>query len=451
MNELIERIRFKKIYFRDRVFDKKQLMEAVDKLADYFSSKIVSSSPFIVFTAYNHIKTAITFYAILKAGKIAVILDPSNKNIELTEVLEDVDPGAVVFLNESTMGFNYEEEIIFRNTNPNQKIESDLTDVCIIAYTNAEDGYSKGAMLTVQNILAEVAGDKIVVGASDDSVACAFLPFSHLFGLIQGLIVPTQVGGSVLIKEVNLFKLNELVLEFKQIKITHFYAVPFIYYLLSKVPQIDLLVKNVPMIISGGTSLPSSVYDTFYNKSNRKIREGYGLTECSPAIAVNYLTEPLKNSVGQAYPSIEIKIFDDNMNECNKGTKGEICVKGDLVFKGYFNDKDLTSKVFSNEWFHTGDYGSIDSNGNISYLGLKKNMINVAGNNVYPRKLERLMHIHENINSVNVFKEDSLLQGQSVLADIHLFDNSLKKQIEYKDWCKQNINNTLLPKKWNFI
>ncbi len=102
---------------------------------------------------YSHIKSVIAYYAILKAGKIPAIMDPGSKSIELTEIIEEIDPAAILFLNTNEISFHYDEEIIFRKSNPGFIITSDLTDVVTLAFTNAEDGYSKAAMLTEKNLI----------------------------------------------------------------------------------------------------------------------------------------------------------------------------------------------------------------------------------------------------------------------------------------------------------
>jgi acyl-CoA synthetase (AMP-forming)/AMP-acid ligase II len=92
----------------------------------------------------------------------------------------------------------------------------------------------------------------------------------------------------------------------------------------------------------------------------------------------------------------------------------------------------------------------MDLKGNLYFCGLKKDMINVAGNNVYPKKLERMIKINRMVNDVSIVREESVLQGQVVGATIRLFNNSFHHQSAVKNWCVENINNILLPKIWLF-
>jgi long-chain acyl-CoA synthetase len=450
-SDLLCQLNFIQIYFRGIRFDKQSILEAINHLAGYLTSNIHSSSPFILLSTYNHIKSLIAYYAIIKAGKIVAILDPETRSIELSEIIEDIDPAAIIFLNSDSIGFQYDEEILFRKQNSGFIINSDLKDVCTIAYTNAEDGYSKGAMITEKNLLSEVHALIKTNMLSENSVTCALLPFSHLFGLVQGILIPTHAGATGIIVEMNVLRISETIKEIQQYKVTHLYTVPSLYYILSKVPGIENLVSNILELYSGGTHLTPFIFNSFYRKTNRKIREGYGLTESSPGMALNYEEEgPKFESFGKPLPGCEIKIFNNDDVECTAGKIGEIRLKGDMVFQGYFNQEATTNIVLINGWLYTGDYGKKDKEGYLYFCGLKKDMINVAGNNVYPKKIERLLKKHKNVSDIKIFGEESVLQGQIVSAKIKLRDSSKKAQEEFKGWCYENINNALLPKYWLF-
>jgi long-chain acyl-CoA synthetase len=444
-------LNFRFIYFRGEQYDYKTINAAIDNLAKFLRSNFTSTSPFVILTAYNHIKTLIAFYAILRAGKIVVVLDPEWREMEVAEVIEDVQPAAMIFLNNSTSNFNYDEEFVFKTDNRAFIIGSDLRDVCLVAYTNAEDGYSKGAMLTRENLLTELHTIVEANHLNENSVMYSLLPFSHLYGLVLGVMVSTLSGGSAIISELNMLKIQDTLNYIKCYHVTHFYSVPSIYYIIAKYTGIEDLFKNVKMCISGGTKLTPFVFDTFLKKTDKIIHEGYGLTETSPACTFNFDEDaPNVESVGKPLAHSDIRIFDSDFNECTPDKIGEICIKGDLVFKGYFNKQEATEEVIKNGWLHTGDYGKKDKEGFIYFCGLKKSMINVAGVKVYPKKLERMIKVNENVLDARVFSEESLLQGQIVGSRIKLKNSSLEEQNALKKWCSEKINNALLPRVWIF-
>jgi long-chain acyl-CoA synthetase len=365
--------------------------------------------------------------------------------------MREVCPSAVIKIDDKSLKFDYSSEVIFPPEDKYQKIESDLKDVCMLSYTNAEDGYAKAAMLTEKNLLSEAMAIQKTNFLDNDSVSCALLPYSHLYGFAHGVLAPTLTGGRGLITEVNLLKIGETVEEIRKTGVTHLHTVPSVYYILSKLPNATESYQHIKKFFSGGIQLPSFIYDSFLMKTGKKIHEGYGLTEGSPAVAGNYDEDgPLFGSFGKAFPGCEIKIMKENNQECQPEEIGEICVRGDMVFKGYFNHKETTDAVLKNQWLYTGDFGRKDTKGNIYFCGLKKNMINIAGNKLYPQKLIRLFKMHKNVISADIRCETSLLQGNTPNTTVRLRNNDRKYQEEFKLWCFQNINNTLLPKTWIF-
>ena len=451
MSKLVDQINFKHIYFQGNMFDSKYLLAAIDGFAEHLKDNLKSDSPFVLLSSFNHIKTIVAYYGILKSGKIAVIVDPGCKDLDLTEIIADVEPAAMVIPNTNEVWFNYKEEIFFRTQPKDFTISSDLKDVCTIAYTNAEDGFLKGAMITEDNLLSEVKALQISNKLNVDSVTYSLLPFYHLYGLAQGILISTMSGASAIVTDVNTMKLQVTLKDIENYKVSHFYSVPAMYFLMSKMPEIKKIMAHVESCYSGGVQLSEYIFNTFKRNSGISIREGYGLTESSPGVALNYEhDEPVVNSFGTALPGCNIKILDHNDKECKIGTLGEICIQGKTVFKGYWNAPEASSDALKNGWLHTGDYGVMDNRGYVYFKGVKKNMINVAGNNVYPKKLQRHMSMHPNVNSINISSDTSILQGETVGAEIYLRDNSNQKQIEFKQWCFDHINNTLLPKTWQF-
>lgn len=452
MSELFKNLHFNNIYFRGQTFRQKDLEVAIDNLAKYIDKKLISPSPFIMLTAYNHIKTVIAYYAILKAGRIAVIIDPGIKNLELSEMIADVDPAAIIFMNSVALSWNYEEEIIFRKPDKNFVIHSDLTDVCTIAYTNAEDGFAKGAMLTEKNLLTSITEFPKIEEFTTLNTHCPVIPYYHLYGLGHGMLIPLGSGGSLLITDNNFSNFSGIIREIHNYKVTQVYSIPSFYYLLSKYPGISEKFETVTDCFTGGIKLTKSVHEKFYRASGKKIREGYGLTETSP-LSIHHFKDDTNNidAIGKPLPYCDVKIMNGN-GECLPSEIGEICINGDNVFKGYFNNETATIKAFCNNggWLHTGDYGKMDDNGNVYYCGLKKNMFNVAGNNVYPKKLERLMKYNQNVSDLIILAEDTLIQGQIVRARIKLHKKSKKAQEEFRKWCYNNISYDILPKYWDF-
>ncbi|MBN2012556.1 AMP-binding protein [candidate division KSB1 bacterium] len=451
MNILSQNINTPCIYFENQIFSKQEFQNEIKRLAGYFLNHIVSPSPFIVLFAHNHIKTAIAYYAILEAGKIAVIVDPKIKRLQLNEIIGDVDPAVLVEINPFKIAFDFGKEIRFRKPTFGFTIKSNIDEVCTIAYTNAEDGHFKGAMITETNILAIIESYLVLDNISEKDIFCSLLPFYHLFGLVFGLLIPVYGGIPFLISDLNLLNTPGIIQELNAAQVSILYSIPSLYYIFSKTPNLKNLLPSVNAYITGGVKLPLHIYERFYNVTGKKIREGYGLTEASPGCTMHPIDiEVNPESIGIPLTCCDVKIMSENDVELETGEVGEICIEGDNVFKGYLNYEEESNRVLKNGKLHTGDYGKKDSKGYIYFSGLKKNMINVAGINVYPKALVRYMKLHENVVDVEIFSEKSILHGHTVSSKIKLKDSSIIAQKEFRSWCLENISQNMLPKIWNF-
>ena len=144
-----------------------------------------------------------------------------------------------------------------------------------------------------------------------------------------------------------------------------------------------------------------------------QIINGYGMTECSPAIATNLRDYVRFGSVGQALPCNEIKImYPDEFGI------GEVYVRGTNVMKGYYNDPEATAEAFDGEWLRTGDYGRMDEDGYLYFVGRKKNLIVLSnGKNVSPEEIEDKMIQIDYVNEVLVYQEDDKITGEFFLNE----------------------------------
>lgn len=447
-----KRLEFKKIIFRDKFYYPEEINSSIDTLSSYLKNNKKSNSPFVYLFAHNHIKTIIAYFAIIKSNKICVLVDPYKKRLELNEIMEDTPPYAIINYNKTSDEYDYENEIKF--TDNNIDIDNDqLNDVCTMVYTNAEDGYAKAVMLTKKNIISNAEAHATTNDSDPNSVICALLPFHHMFGLTIGVIAPLISNSSILIEDPsNLIYIRSISDNFSKYKLTHLYTIPLIYYLLEKIPGIKEKLNNIKYLTSGGYKLPLSIFVNFKQKFNLEIHEGYGLTEASPVCTWHHTGKKIKpDSVGQPFSCCDVKIMNDDNQELPIGSIGEICIKGDNVMKGYYNNKEVTKKVLKDSWLHTGDLGKMDSDIYVYFIGLKKSMMNVGGKNIYPNEVKRLIKLNDNVKNIEIFKEESEIQGNAFSAKIKLKSNNSETQEIFKEWCNENISKHKIPHSITFL
>lgn len=446
MNFFEKQLEFKKIIFRDKFYYPEEINSSIDKLSSCLKNNKNSNSPFVYLFAQNHINTIIAFFAIIKSGKICVLVDPEIKHLELGEMKQDTPPYAIIKFDKRNKKIDFKSDIIFTD-NYIDVDSKQLDDVCAMVYTNAEDGFAKAAMLTKKSILSDVISHVTTNDSNKNSVICALVPYHHLYGLVIGIIAPLVSNSTILIEDhSNILRIRSISDNYSKYKITHLYTIPFVFYLLGKVPRIKDKFNNIKFLNSGGYKLPLSIFNYYKQKLGLEIHEGYGLTEASPVCTWHHPGKKIKpKSVGQSFNCCDIIIMNEEKQELPIGDIGEICIKGENVMKGYYNNEEATKKILKDSWLHTGDLGKIDEDGYLYLTGLKKHMFNIAGKNVYPDQIERLIKINENVKNIKIFCEESAIQGNTFSAKIELKNSISEAQMSFQKWCADNISKYKIP------
>ncbi|MBN1131112.1 MAG: AMP-binding protein [Chitinispirillaceae bacterium] len=450
---LTDHIRFNRIIFRDQVFTGDYLTRAVDECALFLDRHIRSNSPVVYLFAPSHIKTVIGFLAIAKTGRAALLVDPRVGKLEYEEMLEDTRPGAIIKIQPETIPFDLEKEITLTDAEMTREEIAQLEEVCLLKYSNAEDGYAKAAMLTHGNLRANAESIADGNNVDNHSLSCAILPLHHLYGFQNGMLTPFVANGAFLINElIDLRNTDQLVSTISKYKATHLYSIPIVYYLLSKIKGDKNIFKHVYSFISGAYKLPFSIRERFGKRFGMRLHEGYGLTEASPVCTWQFKQEPFEMlSVGRPIKGCEVKIFDENNQEAPFGEKGEIVIRGDHVMKGYFNHTDATNKTIINRWLKTGDYGKQDINGFVYFLGLKKEMFNVIGYKVYKNELIRMVMKNKIVESCDFSSHYDEIKGDQIKSKIKLTINDKRFIQDFHKWCTENISYFKHPKIIDFL
>ena len=164
---------------------------------------------------------------------------------------------------------------------------------------------------------------------------------------------------------------------------------------------------ELTLLVSGGAPLDPT-YVSFFDAIGVTLLNGYGITECSPIVAVNPLDNIKHGSVGLVLPETEVKIIDKDENG-----NGEICVAGSGVMLGYYKNKEATEEAFEDRWFKTGDLGHLDEDNFLYISGRKKNLIILNnGKNIYPEEIEELIMRIPDVIEVVVYSENDVITAE---------------------------------------
>jgi long-chain acyl-CoA synthetase len=326
------------------------------------------------------------------------------------------------------------------------------SDTAVIIYTSGTTGKPKGAELTHSNLLLNC---KVVVPEllpfGHDDIALATLPLFHSFGqtCMQNAVI--AAGGTFIL--LPRFGPQEAFEIIERDRVTIFAGVPTMYFALLHFEGADGYdLSSLRHCMSGGAAMPVDVMRAFEAKYPVQILEGYGLSETSPVASFNMLDRPRKpGSVGYPVWGVEMSIRDDDDEPLPDGERGEICIRGHNIMKGYLKRPEATAEAIRDGWFHSGDIGVRDEDGCYTIVDRKKDMILRGGFNVYPREVEEVLFAHADIAEAAVIGVAHDSHGEEVKAVIALHPGRELSAADVIDYCKQNLAAYKYPRIVEFI
>ncbi|KAK5643730.1 hypothetical protein RI129_007575 [Pyrocoelia pectoralis] len=292
----------------------------------------------------------------------------------------------------------------------------DTNDVAMLPYSSGTTGLPKGVQLTHRNIIANICQTntsqlRLSSETSDQNqdVIPAILPFFHIFGMTGILFVHLHN----LCKLVTLPKFSPE--QFLHLFINHkpqvLIVVPSIVSLMANQPMVKKeYLQQIRVVFSGSAPLGIQDEEKLKSKVGNKtqIKQGYGLTETSPAVFMSSnrsINLGIRGTVGEIVPNTDIKLIkiDGSQQEINSPRElGEIFVKGPQVMKGYYKREEATKEVFDDGFFKTGDVAYYDENGMFFISERIKELIKVKGFQVAPAELEEILRNHPDLLEAGV-------------------------------------------------
>jgi len=372
----------------------------------------------IVLCAPNSPNWVFAYWGIFVAGAVLVPLDHNLKKEEIFKLAEFSGAKLVLSATDfeqngklpsiNVLTFNFAtQEVIFDLP----KIKP--SDLAEIVFTSGTTGEPKGVSLSHGNIISNIKQVLEVVPVEQKENFLTTLTFSIMFQQTLGLLVPWSVGASVILLES--YSGENLVKAWVKEQASIIITVPVLMqrlmdYLLSlpesqKNNLLNKLKTNFNYFVCGAAAMPQGLKD-FWQQNNFSVYEGYGLTECSPVVTGNLPPKQKPQTVGRALPGVNIKI-----------EQGEILVKGENIFTGYYNNSQATKAAFTNDgWFKTGDLGEIDQEGFVKVLGRKDDVITtVLDQAFFPEEIEKVFFGLKGIKEICVVPR---AEGQEIKLDL---------------------------------
>ena len=388
------------------------------------------------------------YSAVLSAGRVIVPLHDGLQLQELEDCLRLADCGLLLYderrveiavmLAQAVPGLALMELHEFIERLREEKRESlpklEPNAIAAMYFTSGTTGKPRCVLLTHRNMGSQISAIAKVIPLSRTDVGLSLLPLSHTFEMMTHVAGALHCGGTLYLNEsVRTIKRN-----LREKQPTILVAVPLILQTLHKeilntakkqgrLEQLqkalrlsgslqkigldmsgclfgevrELLGGRLHTIICGGAALDPELI-RFFQVLGIEVLQGYGITECSPVVSVNRPGKNVVGSVGRPLPCCEVKIAGR-----------EICVRGDSVSPGYYKDAQSTAESFRDGWFHTGDLGRLDQDGNLFFEGRIKNLIILAnGENVLPEELEEKLYQAEGILDAAVYEKGGRITAE---------------------------------------
>jgi long-chain acyl-CoA synthetase len=327
-------------------------------------------------------------------------------------------------------------------------IEGD--DTAFLQYTGGTTGIAKGAILSHRNMVANVLQAKAAYGpvlTEGRELVVTALPLYHVFALSVNCLLFIELGGQNLLIT-NPRDIPGFVKELRRYPVTAITGVNTLFNALvhnDSFRQMDF--SQLHLSVGGGTAVQRAVANEWKKVTGLHLLEGYGLTECSPLVAGNpYDLSDYSGAIGLPVPSTDVRIVDEHGQVVAFDQTGELQVRGPQVMCGYWRREDATREVLTDDgWLSTGDIVRMDDQGMLYIVDRKKDMILVSGFNVYPNEIEDVVSMHDKVLEAAAVGQPHDVSGEVVKLFVVKKDTSLTKE-EIIAHCRQYLTGYKIPK-----
>ena len=328
-----------------------------------------------------------------------------------------------------------------------------IEDTAVLQYTGGTTGVSKGAVLTHGNLVSNMLQGSELISRAEAGwaeTAISPLPLYHIYAFTLSLIVMEEGGHSVLIA--NPRDIAGFIKELKRWNMSGFMGLNTLFVALCNQESFrELDFSNMKITISGGMALTHAAANQWKEVTGCEIMEGYGLTETSPAVAINPPGEVSIGTIGWPLKATDVRIIDTTGGEAPIGTPGELCVKGPQVMKGYWQRERETNACFTDDgYLITGDVAVQEEDGRLRIVDRAKDLIIVSGFNVYPNEIEDVVTSHPGVMECAAIGIKDERSGEVPKLFVVRKDAELTEK-EIIKWCKEHLTNYKVPKTVTFV
>jgi fatty-acyl-CoA synthase len=421
-------------------------------------------------------------YVLNQSGCTTVIIAPPFKTTDYAELLRELcpellrdDPGqlrasavpnlrtVIAFGQQHVQGAYGWDDVLgsAANVTPHELAarqgELDFDEPINIQYTSGTTGFPKGATLSHHSILnnAMFLGDYL--GFTEHDRLCVTFPYYHCAGMVFSTLF-CVVRAATMVLPAPVFDVGATLEAIEREHCTGLHGVPTMFIAELNHPEFDRYnLSSLRAGFMGGSPCPIEVMKQVGARMGmRDFVIGYGMTETSPCSTMATVDDPIEkrvSTVGRPFPHVECKIIEPSTGKLvQRGTPGELLVRGYHVMLGYWNDPRATSEAIdAARWMHTGDLATMDTDGYINIVGRSKDMIIRGGENVYPREIEEFLYGHPKVKDVQVIGVPDEKYGEEIMAWVVLKQGEDATIEELHEYCQGQISHYKIPRYWKLV
>ena len=333
-----------------------------------------------------------------------------------------------------------------RETTIEAPVDRSPSDIAMLLYTSGTTAKPKGVVMSHGNVTAAFDNAHRLNPDLSRGPMLHMLPLTHVFGLLALNMANRWGFSSVLLSPFDPTRALQLI---ERHRIQYIPAVPtMLVYLLQHPERAKFDTSSLRRIFNGGAALTEPVRVNFERTFRCRVEQGYGLSE-SVAVATGY-SESMQyraRSAGVPMPGVQIRILDDHGRALPPGQVGEICLAGDHLMQGYWQDPEATAAAFCGGWLRTGDIGYLDEDGFLFITDRKKDLIIKGGENIAPHEIEEALAMHPAVADSAVVGIPDSLFGEEICAVIQLKPGMQAGEEDFRQHVAKHVGKFKIPVK----
>lgn len=483
------------IIFYGRELTFAELDDAVGRFAGWLQSRGIGAGDRVAIYLENSPQFAIAYQGTLRAGAIAVCLNPMHKAVELLHEFEDSGARALVtsdhayaavqpirgqtrleavvvtsyrdflpaeptlppppsFLEPLVPCPDTESFLDVLKSSPVPQVPRALDDTALLQYTSGTTGTAKAAEITHGNLVANCELQRVYIDAGDGEIILGVLPWFHITGMECQMNMMAYLGATlVTIGRFDLVTVLRAIERYRCAVTTLIATVNVAIVNFPRTREFDL--SSLRSCFSGGAPLPAEIARRWKALTGYELIEGYGMSETTAPTHINPPHRPKYGTVGLPLPLTDARIvsLEDGVTELPTGQSGEIAVRGPQVTKGYWRRPEATREALRDGWLLTGDIGFVDEEGYFTVSERKKDMLKVSGYSVFPAEVEAILYRHPAIAEAGVVGIPDEYRGEEPVAYVVLKPEAKGKVApeELAAWCRAEMAVYKAPRQFRFI